>query len=301
MDFSRDGAVLRITFIVPIFNEQKTLEPLVQAIRDNCLGHAPRIVLVDDGSADGSKETIDALAGRIEGVEAVHFGRNEGKTAALVKGFSMADGEVVFTLDADLQDDPKEIPRFLAELEKGYDLVCGWKSVRRDPLSRRVLSRCYNLFVGRVFGLTLHDVNCGYKAMKLRSSTLPGATGNRNMASSGIGKGCATWPVSGGNCGVDAAATKGINSRGSGGFFDAVFVPPVLAGQRGPILLLKDKRKLAQAERLGDVTVGPGFQGFGEGVFVLVGRHEDEADFPARVFARPSTIRSRSSRPFEYR
>ena len=167
VDFSRDGAVLRITFIVPIFNEQMTLEPLVQAIRDNCAGHAPRIILVDDGSVDGSKETVDALEKRIEGIEAVHFARNEGKTAALAKGFSMAEGEVVFTLDADLQDDPKEIPRFLAELEKGYDLVCGWKSVRRDPLSRRALSRCYNGFVGRLFGLALHDVNCGFKAMKL--------------------------------------------------------------------------------------------------------------------------------------
>lgn len=158
---------MRITFIVPIFNEQKTLEPLVDAIRDNCAGHVPRIILVDDGSVDGSKETIDALAERIDGIDAVHFGRNEGKTAALAKGFSMAAGEVVFTLDADLQDDPKEIPRFLAELDKGYDLVCGWKSVRRDPLSRRVLSRCYNWLVARLFGLALHDVNCGFKAMKL--------------------------------------------------------------------------------------------------------------------------------------
>ena len=167
MDFTRDGVVLLITFIVPIFNEQKTIEPLVEAIRDNCAGHAPRIILVDDGSVDGSKETIDALAERIEEIDAVHFGRNEGKTAALAKGISMAGGEVVITLDADLQDDPKEIPRFLAELEKGYDLVCGWKSVRRDPLSRRMLSRCYNWFVGRLFGLALHDVNCGFKAMKL--------------------------------------------------------------------------------------------------------------------------------------
>lgn len=156
-----------ITFVVPIFNEQKTLESLVQAIGEHCADHRLRIILVDDGSVDGSKETIDALAEHREEIVAVHFERNKGKTAALAKGFSMAEGEVVFTLDADLQDDPSEIPHFLAELEKGYDLVCGWKSARRDPLSRRLLSRCYNGLVGRLFGLALHDVNCGFKAMTL--------------------------------------------------------------------------------------------------------------------------------------
>ncbi len=156
-----------ITFIVPICDEREAIGPLVEAIRANCASPAPRIILVNDGSTDGSREAVDGLAARLEGVEAVHFDRNRGKTAALAAGFSMAEGEVVFTLDGDLQDDPSEIPRFLAELDKGYDLVCGWKSVRRDPWSRRVLSRFYNWVVGRMFRLTLHDVNCGFKAMKL--------------------------------------------------------------------------------------------------------------------------------------
>jgi len=156
-----------ITFIVPIYNERETIEALVEAIHANCAGHSPRIILIDDGSTDGSREVMDGAASKLEDVEAIHFERNLGKTAALAKGFSMAEGEIVFTLDGDLQDDPCEIPGFLAELKKGYDLVCGWKSVRRDPWSRRALSRLYNWFVGRLFGLALHDVNCGFKAMNL--------------------------------------------------------------------------------------------------------------------------------------
>lgn len=158
---------MAITFIVPICDEREAIGPLVEAIRANCASPVPRIILIDDGSTDGSSEAVDGLAARFENVEVVHFERNRGKTAALAAGFSMAEGEVVFTLDGDLQDDPSEIPRFLAELGKGYDLVCGWKSIRRDPWSRRVLSRLYNWAVGRLFGLALHDVNCGFKAMKL--------------------------------------------------------------------------------------------------------------------------------------
>ncbi len=166
-DRTRDAIGLLITFVVPIFNEENTLEPLVEAIGTHCAEHRRQVILVDDGSVDGSRERVDVLAAQREEVVAVHFEGNEGKTAALLRGFSMATGDVVFTLDADLQDDPMEIPHFLAELEKGYDLVCGWKSVRHDPLSRRLLSRCYNGLVGRIFGLALHDVNCGFKAMKL--------------------------------------------------------------------------------------------------------------------------------------
>lgn len=157
---------MHISFIVPIYNERDTIEALVDSIRENCVGHTLQIILIDDGSTDDSKDVIDANSARHSDVAGAHFERNQGKTAALSRGFSMAEGDVVITMDADLQDDPQEIPRFLAAVEEGSDMVCGWKSLRRDPLSRRLLSRIYNEFVGRVFGLALHDINCGFKAMR---------------------------------------------------------------------------------------------------------------------------------------
>ena len=158
---------MSLTFVVPIHNENETIAALVESIRENCGDRTRQIVLVNDGSTDGSNETIDALADRFEEVEAIHFETNRGKTEALRMGFSRATGDIVFTIDADLQDDPAEIPRFLARLGEGYDLVSGWKSVRRDPLNKRLPSRIYNAFVGRLFGLALHDINCGYKAMRV--------------------------------------------------------------------------------------------------------------------------------------
>ncbi len=158
---------MHISFIVPIYNERNTIEALVDSIRENCTGHTLQIVLIDDGSTDDSMDVINTIARGHPDIEGVHFEKNKGKTVALSTGFSMAEGDVVITMDADLQDDPQEIPRFLVAIENGSDLVCGWKTLRRDPLRRRVLSRIYNGFVGIVFGLSLHDINCGFKAMRL--------------------------------------------------------------------------------------------------------------------------------------
>lgn len=156
-----------LSFVVPIYNENETIAALVDSIREHCGGQRVQIILVNDGSTDRSRATVDSLADRFEEVEAVHFEANRGKTEALATGFSQAHGEIVFTIDADLQDDPIEIPRFLAKLDEGYDLVSGWKSVRRDPLGKRLPSRIFNAFVGRLFGLPMHDINCGFKAMRL--------------------------------------------------------------------------------------------------------------------------------------
>ena len=123
-------------------------------------------VFVDDGSTDGSFAALTRLHAESDNVKVVRLRRNFGKAAALAAGFRHAAGDVVVTIDADLQDDPAEIPRLLAKLDEGFDLVSGWKTQRRDPLSRRIPSRIFNAVVGRVSGLRLHDLNCGLKAYR---------------------------------------------------------------------------------------------------------------------------------------
>jgi glycosyltransferase involved in cell wall biosynthesis len=157
---------MKLSFVIPLFNERETLAPLAQAIVDHA-GEGPfNILFVDDGSTDGSAAVLEELNQRDPRMGYIRFRRNLGKTAALAAGFAHADGDLIFTLDADLQDDPAEIPRFLEKLDEGYDLVTGWKKVRYDPWHKRLASRVYNSVVGRLFGLKLHDVNCGYKLMR---------------------------------------------------------------------------------------------------------------------------------------
>ena len=159
---------MTLSFVIPVYNERETLAPLVEGITRYAGEELLEIWLVDDGSTDGSAEAMRALAAENPAVRVVRFRRNVGKSAALAAGFARVRGDVVFTLDADLQDDPKEIPNFLAKLEEGHDLICGWKKVRHDPWHKTLPSRVYNGFVARIFGLPLHDVNCGYKAMRRR-------------------------------------------------------------------------------------------------------------------------------------
>jgi dolichol-phosphate mannosyltransferase len=124
------------------------------------------IVFVDDGSTDDSWATIEKLAAADARVRGIRFRRNFGKAAALSAGFSAARGELVVTLDADLQDDPREIPRFLAAIEGGLDCVSGWKQVRYDPWHKVGPSRVFNWLVGRLTGVKLHDHNCGFKCYR---------------------------------------------------------------------------------------------------------------------------------------
>ena len=156
-----------ITFVIPVYNEKDTLRGLVDGIKECTPEHERRVLFVDDGSTDGSRSVLDELAAEHDEVEAIHFDENRGKTAALARGIDEAAGDVVITMDSDLQDDPSDIPRFLSKLEEGYDLVCGWKAQRQDPLARRLASRVYNGVTARAFGLRLHDINCGFKAMRI--------------------------------------------------------------------------------------------------------------------------------------
>jgi glycosyltransferase involved in cell wall biosynthesis len=121
---------------------------------------------VDDGSADGSFERLKALRDGDKRVKVVRLRSNQGKAMALAAGFREALGEIIVTMDADLQDDPKEIARFLQKLEEGYDLVSGWKVMRHDPWLRRLLSAIFNRVTSRLTGVRLHDFNCGFKAYR---------------------------------------------------------------------------------------------------------------------------------------
>jgi glycosyltransferase involved in cell wall biosynthesis len=159
---------LGISVVVPVYNEEESLLPLYDALRAalDRTGRSFEIIFVDDGSRDGSFTVLKALHERDPHVRAIRFRRNFGKTPALVAGFTHARGEIVFTMDADLQDDPTEIPQFLAKLDEGYDLVSGWKYPRHDPITKTVPSFFFNRMVGLTTGVKLHDMNCGFKAYR---------------------------------------------------------------------------------------------------------------------------------------
>jgi glycosyltransferase involved in cell wall biosynthesis len=157
-----------ISVVVPVHDEERSVEPLYRELRAALepIGRPWEAVFVDDGSTDASFAALTRLHAAADNVTVVRLRRNFGKAAALATGFRHARGDVVVTIDADLQDDPAEIPRLLAKLDEGYDLVSGWKAQRRDPLTRRIPSRIFNRVVGRVSGLRLHDLNCGLKAYR---------------------------------------------------------------------------------------------------------------------------------------
>jgi glycosyltransferase involved in cell wall biosynthesis len=157
-----------ISIVVPLHNEERSVALLYDELDSALepLGEEWEAVLVDDGSTDGSFAALTRLHDAKDNVRVVRLRRNFGKATALAAGFANARGETVVTIDADLQDDPAEIPRLLVKLEEGFDLVSGWKVKRRDPLRRRFLSRVFNWVTGRVSGLRLHDMNCGLKAYR---------------------------------------------------------------------------------------------------------------------------------------
>ncbi len=157
-----------LTVVIPVHNEAESLpllcEKLDAALKG--LGFASEVVFVDDGSTDRTFDVIGEMASRFDRIRAVRFRRNYRKAAALAAGFKEARGEVIITMDGDLQDDPEEIPNLLAALRADRDLVCGWKKKRYDPLSKTVPSRVFNLVTSAVAGIRLHDFNCGLKAYR---------------------------------------------------------------------------------------------------------------------------------------
>jgi glycosyltransferase involved in cell wall biosynthesis len=158
-----------ISIVVPVYNEQESLRELCEWIERALSQHSYRyeVIMVDDGSSDGSWKVIAELAAAHDWIRGIRFRRNYGKAAALHTAFQAASGEVVITMDADLQDSPDEIPELTRMvLEDGYDLVSGWKRKRHDPLSKRIPSKFYNWIARRVSGIRLHDFNCGLKSYR---------------------------------------------------------------------------------------------------------------------------------------
>jgi glycosyltransferase involved in cell wall biosynthesis len=158
-----------ISVVVPVYNEERSVALLLDELRSvlEGIGAEWEAVFVDDGSTDGTFAALTRLHAESPAVRVVRLRRNFGKAAALAAGFAQVRGETVVTIDGDLQDDPAEIPRLLAKLDEGFDLVSGWKTRRRDPWSRRLPSRIFNGVVGRLSGIRLHDMNCGFKAYRV--------------------------------------------------------------------------------------------------------------------------------------
>lgn len=162
---------LDISVVVPLYNEQESLPELTAWIDRVAVANALsyEIIMVDDGSTDDSWEVVEQLKNNYPTIRALRFARNYGKSAALYCGFAEAEGEVVFTMDADLQDSPDEIPEMRRMiLEDGYDLVSGWKKKRYDPAGKRLPSKFFNFTARIVSGIKLHDFNCGLKAYRRR-------------------------------------------------------------------------------------------------------------------------------------
>jgi glycosyltransferase involved in cell wall biosynthesis len=154
-----------ITAVVPAWNEAESLPELQRELAAalDGLGGPWEVLYIDDGSRDGTDAVVARLAAADPRVRGVSFRGNYGKAAALATGFRLARGEWIATLDADLQDDPAELPKLVAALEGGLDLVSGWKRRRRDPFSKTMPSKVFNLVTSWVVGLRLHDFNCGFK------------------------------------------------------------------------------------------------------------------------------------------
>ncbi|HWG98485.1 MAG TPA: glycosyltransferase family 2 protein [Pilimelia sp.] len=170
---------LALSVVIPVYDERDNLRPLAAELLPvlRARGAPFEVLFVDDGSRDGGDRVLTELVAEEPEIGVIRLRRNFGKAEALTAGFRAARGEVIVTLDGDGQDDPAEIPRMLAALDEGLDLVSGWKRDRRDPPTRRLASRVFNGVTRRVSGIGLHDLNCGFKAYRaevVRSLALAG-------------------------------------------------------------------------------------------------------------------------------
>lgn len=158
---------IQLSVIIPVFNEEENIESLCREIREALEGLEYEILAIDDGSIDDSFTILKRIHEEDRRVRVIRFRRNFGQTAAFAAGFDLAQGKTVITLDADLQNDPADMPRLLAKLEEGYDVVSGWRVERRDPfLTRRLPSMIANWLISEITGVRLHDYGCSLKAYR---------------------------------------------------------------------------------------------------------------------------------------
>jgi glycosyltransferase involved in cell wall biosynthesis len=162
------GLVPEISIVIPAYNECESLPNLIPQINDvlGKTGKEFEIIVINDGSTDDTNRTCREIILKYPCVKMIEMLTNGGKALALQAGFQTVKGDIVITMDADLQDDPLEIPRFIEKIESGYDVVGGWKKVRKDPLEKTLPSRLFNKVTSMMVGLDLHDYNCGFKAYR---------------------------------------------------------------------------------------------------------------------------------------
>lgn len=158
-----------LSIIIPLYNEEDNIEPLYAKLDAvlGSLGHPYEVILVNDGSTDDTRSRIDAVAARDERVRVVHLRRNFGQTPAMMAGIDAARGDILIPMDGDLQNDPADIPKLLAKLDEGYDVVSGWRKDRKDnPIKRNLPSRMANTLISFISGVRLHDYGCSLKAYR---------------------------------------------------------------------------------------------------------------------------------------
>ena len=158
---------MKISIVIPTFNEKESISDLYLEICNAVSSNDDwEIIFVDDGSSDGSKDEIERIISNDSKVKLISFYRNFGKSAALSEGFKHSKGDIIITMDADLQDDPAEIPNLINKINEGYDLVSGWKKIRHDPWTKTFPSKIFNFFTRLLTGVNIHDFNCGLKAYR---------------------------------------------------------------------------------------------------------------------------------------
>ena len=160
--------MIDISVVISLLNEEESLPELctwiVKVCNENKFSY--EIIMIDDGSTDNSWSVIESLSAENKNIKGIKFIKNYGKSAAIYEGFAAAEGEVVITMDADLQDDPAEIPNLIKKMNEGYDLISGWKKVRHDPISKTLPSKLFNFVTSKLTGIKIHDFNCGLKAYR---------------------------------------------------------------------------------------------------------------------------------------
>ena len=156
---------MKLSLIIPVYNEQDNVLPLYNKLKA-VLEYDHELIFIDDGSKDNTYEILKNIQKKDSKLKIIRFRNNFGKSEALSKGFKHAKGDIIITMDGDLQDDPEEIPRFIEKIKEDYDLVVGWKYKRQDPLSKTIPSKFFNFLIKVLTGVKIHDSNCCFKAYK---------------------------------------------------------------------------------------------------------------------------------------